>query len=137
MGVLEELLGGLRRACASFPDRRQWRPDNIAISDAGLAAFSLFFMQSESFLSHQRRMEHGRNASNCKTLFGIEKIPSDNHIRDLLDPAPPELLDPCSDHTLEQIRQHGGMKDFERLGARVLIALACRHTLSRRQRGGS
>ena len=80
-------------------------------------------MQSESFLSHQRRMEHGRNASNCKTLFGIEKIPGDNHIRDLLDPAPPELLEPCFEHSLEQMRQRGGMKDFERLGGRVLIAL--------------
>jgi hypothetical protein len=135
MRVLEELLGGLRWACASFPDRRQWRPDNIAISDAGLAAFSLFFMQSESFLSHQRRMEHGRNASNCKTLFGIEKIPSDNHIRDLLDPAPPELLEPCFEHTLEQMRQHGGMKDFERLGGRVLIALDGSEYFSSEKRG--
>jgi hypothetical protein len=123
MRVLEELLGGLRRACASFPDGRQWRPDNIEIADAAMAAFSLFFMQSESFLSHQRRMEHGRNASNRKTLFGIEKIPSDNHIRDLLDPAPPELLEPCFEHSLGLMRQHDGMKDFERLGGRLLIAL--------------
>jgi hypothetical protein len=123
MQALSELLGGLRRACACFPDKRQWRPDNIAIADAGLAAFSLFFMQSESFLAHQRRMEHGRNGSNCKTLFGIEKIPSDNHIRDLLDPVPPELLEPCFEQAFEQMRQHGGMKDFERLGGRVLIAL--------------
>jgi hypothetical protein len=123
MRVLEELLGGLRRACASFPDVRQWRPDNMAITDATMAAFSLFFMQSESFLAHQRRMEHGRNASNCKTLFGIERIPSDNHIRDLLDPAPPELLEPCFELTLEQMRQHDGMKDFERLDGRLLIAL--------------
>jgi hypothetical protein len=123
MRILEDLLNGLRRACASFPDGRQWRPDNIEIADAGMASFSLFFMQSESFLAHQRRMEHGRNASNCKTVFGIEKIPSDNHIRDLLDPASPELLEPCFEHTLEQMRQHGGMKDFERLGGRLLMAL--------------
>jgi hypothetical protein len=64
----------------------------MAIGYAGLAEFSLFFMQCDSFLSHQRRMEHGRNASNYKTLFGIVKIPCDKHIRYLLDPAPPELL---------------------------------------------
>jgi len=123
MRVLEELLGGLRRVCASFPDKRQCRPQNIEIADVGLAAFSLFFMQSESFLEHQRRMELGRNASNCKTLFGIERIPSDNHIRDLLDPAPPELLEPCFEQALDQMRQHCGMRDFERLGGRILIAL--------------
>jgi len=30
-------------------------------------------------------------AANCKTLFGIEKSPIDNHICEPLDPAPPEL----------------------------------------------
>jgi hypothetical protein len=137
MRVLEELLGGLRRTFASFPDGRQWRPDNIAIADAGMAAFSLFFMQSESFLSHQRRMEHGRNGSNCKTLFGIEKIPTDNHIRDLLDPAPPELLQPCLEDAWRQMRQRGGMKDFERLGGRVLIALDGSEYFSSEKRGCS
>jgi hypothetical protein len=135
MRVLEELLSGLRRACASFPDVRQWRPDNLSMADAGLAAFSLFFMQSESFLSHQRRMEHGRNGSNCKTLFGIKTIPSDNHIRDLLDPAPPELLGSCFDHALEQIRQHGSMHAFERLVGRVLIALDGSEYFSSEKRG--
>ena len=70
------LLGGLRAACATFPDRRQWRPEKLAMADAGMAAFSLFFMQRESFLSHRRRMDQGRNAWNCRMLFGIERIPA-------------------------------------------------------------
>lgn len=123
MRILESLLVGLRAACTTFPDARQWRPDNLPIADIGMAAFSLFFMQSESFLSHQRRMEQGRNGSNCKTLFGIERIPSDNHIRDLLDQVPPELLEPCFAEVLDQMRQQGGMEGFVRLGGRVLIAL--------------
>jgi hypothetical protein len=123
MEIFESLLDGLQTVCAGFPDSRRSSDVDYTMADIGLSAFSLFFMQSESFLSHQRRMEHGRNASNCKTLFGIEKIPSDNHIRDLLDMVPPELLEPCFEHTLEQMRQHGGMKDFERLGGRLLIAL--------------
>jgi len=123
MRVLEELLSGLGEVCASFPDMRQWRPDNYPMADVGMAAFSLFFMQSESFLAHRRRLERGRNTSNCQSLFGIKKIPSDNHIRELLDGVRPELLEPCFEHALEQMRQNGGMKDFERLGGRVLIAL--------------
>ena len=123
MQVLEALLGSLRQVYGCFPDVRQRRPDNLPITDIGMAAFSLFFMQSESFLSHQRRMEQGRNASNCKTLFGIERIPSDHHIRDLLDQAPPELLEPCFAQALDEMRQHGGMQDFARLGGRILIAL--------------
>ncbi len=37
-------------------------------------------------------MEHSLNASNVKALFGIEKLPIDNRIHYLLDPAPPELF---------------------------------------------
>lgn len=35
------------------------------MADIGLSAFSLFFMQSESFLTHQRRLLEGHGTSNC------------------------------------------------------------------------
>jgi len=38
--------------------------------------------------------EAGHGRSNCQTLFGLSKIPSDNHIRDMLDAATPDLLNP-------------------------------------------
>jgi hypothetical protein len=93
------------------------------MADIGLSAFSLFFMQSESFLSHQRRLEQGHGTSNCQTLFGMEKIPTDNHIRTLLDAVSPEALQPCFDQILEQLRQRNGLKAFQRLAGRTLVAL--------------
>ena len=71
------------------------RGGNIAMADFGLSAFAMFFMQSASFLSFQRKLEKGQGCSNCTRLFGIGKIPSDNYIRDMLDAADPALLDPC------------------------------------------
>jgi hypothetical protein len=50
----------------------------------------VFFLQSPSFLAHQRQLAEGHGRSNCQTLFGIEQIPTDSHIRALLDPVPPE-----------------------------------------------
>jgi hypothetical protein len=89
-----------------------------------MAAFSVFFLQSPSFLAHQRQFEAGRGHSNCSTLFGIARIPSDNHIRDMLDPASPTLLHPVFAAAVDQLRQTGGGLDvFRRLGGRVLIAL--------------
>src|SRR3546814_10117815 len=38
-----------------------------------------------SFLAHQIAMTESQGISNAQTLFGLTKIPSDNHIRDLLD----------------------------------------------------
>lgn len=122
MVILDRLLAGLRDACAAFPDKR--KGDGVySMADIGLSAFSLFFMQSESFLSYQRSLEEGRKTSNCQTLFGMAKIPTDNHIRSMLDPVHPSHLQSSFDQTVASLRDHGGMKMFQRLGGHTLIAL--------------
>jgi len=40
------------------------------------------------FCPYQRALESGRGRSNCRSLFGIETIPSDNYIRDMLNELP-------------------------------------------------
>jgi hypothetical protein len=75
------------------------------------------------FLAHQRRFEQGHGRSNYASLFGIAKIPCDNHIRDMLDPASPVLLHPVFAETVDQLQRiDGGLQVFRRDG-RVLIAL--------------
>jgi hypothetical protein len=122
MLVLDQLLGGLKDVCAAFPDKR--KSDGIySMSDIGLSAFSLFFMQSESFLSYQRSLEEGRKTSNCQTLFGMDRIPTDNHIRSMLDPVHPSHLQPVFDQVVAALEAHEGMEPFRRLGGRTLVAL--------------
>ena len=123
MDVLDRLLTGLRQVCAGFPDKRKGGAAIYSMADIGLSAFSLFFMQSESFLAYQRGLEEGRKSSNCRTLFGMAKIPTDNHIRAMLDPVDPSHLQPCFDAAVDMLRQRGGLKTFERLGGRILVAL--------------
>jgi hypothetical protein len=62
-------------------DGRQANKTTYSLSDAGLAAFSVFFMQSPSFLAYQRDMQRRKGTSNATTLFGMEQIPTDTHIR--------------------------------------------------------
>ena len=57
MDVLEELLSGLKQVCSGFPDKRKGGDVTYSMADIGLSAFSLFFMQSESFLDYQRGLE--------------------------------------------------------------------------------
>ena len=122
MEMLESLLAGVRSACAAFPDKRRGNV-TYSMADIGLSAFSLFFMQSESFLAHQRALEVGQKTSNCQNLFDMTAIPTDNHIRAMLDPVHPSHLQSAFDQTLEMLRQHGGLRAFQRLGGRVLVAL--------------
>src|ERR1700676_1911846 len=90
------------------------------MADIGLSAFAVFFMGSASFLGHQRRLEEGHGRSNCQTLFGIAAIPTDAHIRKMLDGAPPGVFDPLF---FKAIAIDGVLDPFRRLGGRTLIAL--------------
>ena len=146
MRVLAPLLDPLRRCLEGFPDKRRGTNATYRMADFGMAAFSAFFMQSPSFLDHQRRLEDGHARSNCQTLFDIPKIPTDNQIRDMLDPAEPELLHPVFAEPIAILEgMNGGLDKFRRLGGHVLIALDgteyfgskkihC-HNCSTRQRG--
>src|SRR6266446_1863458 len=131
MKLLPSLLAGLKAACATFPDPRKGRGGNIAMADFGLSAFAMFFMQSASFLSFQRALEKGQGRSNCQSLFGIEKIPSDNYIRDMLDEADPALLAPCFERLeslLAELPAPGlwpaGWQNARRLGWNRVLLLA-------------
>jgi len=129
-----------------FPDKRRGTNTTYRMADFGMAAFSAFFMQSPSFLDFQRPLESEHARSNCQTLFDIPKILTDNQIRDMLDPAEPELLHPVFAEPVAILEgANGGLAPFWRLGDHVLIALEgteyfsskkihC-HNCSTRQRG--
>ena len=93
------------------------------MADIGLAAFSIFFMQSPSFLAHQRDFENRRSHSNCRTLFGIEKIASDNHIRSMLDEVAPKHLFGQFNRIISHLDEHDGLDHFRRLDGRLPVAL--------------
>jgi hypothetical protein len=80
-------------------------------------------------------------------LFGIEKIPSDNYIRDMLDEADPALLAPCFERLEHLLAEPPMRQAFGRLGGRTLVAwdgteyfcsqkLGCPHCLTRQRANG-
>jgi len=121
--IIETLISSFRGICELFPDKRTGNNISYGMGDIGLTAFSVFFMQSPSFLANQRLLETGRGKSNCQSLFKIDKIPTDNHIRNMLDPALPSLLFPLFGEAIELLGKYKAMEDFQHLGGRVLIAL--------------
>jgi hypothetical protein len=124
VGTVEDLISGLRATCAGLPDKRRGKNSHYTMADIGMAGFSPFFMQSPSFLAHQRHLAdgHGHGRSNCETLFGMTQIPSDNHVRDMLDPVEPECFYAHFPHALDVLEAGGGLTAFRRLGYHVLIA---------------
>jgi hypothetical protein len=105
------------------PDPRRGANAIYSIADIAIAAFAVFFMQSPSFLAAQQRLREGHGRSNAETLFSLTRIPSDNHIRNMLDPAAPSLLDPAFTAALDELEQSGNLDTFRILGDHLAIAL--------------
>lgn len=102
----------VREVGKTFQDKRNGKNIQFTMSDVVLSAFSVFYMQCPSFLSYQQDMESERNNNNARTLFGIERIPSDNHIRDLLDETEPKQLYPVFEAVFAELAK---TQHFDRL----------------------
>lgn len=117
------MIGSLRKAIQSFPDKRIGKNLTYSIEDAGLGAFSVFFTQCASFLANQKTMKEIKGKSNAQTLFQIDQIPSDNHIRDLLDPVSPRFVFPVFDKALAGLSDSGYLNEFRIFNGDLLIPL--------------
>lgn len=118
------LMSGIREALFALPDyRKGGNNQTYVIGDAALSAFSVFFMQSRSFLDYQRRMQKERGRNNAHSLFGVHQIPSTQQIGNLLDPIAPSYLDPLFIDIIDTLYQHRALDTHRQANGRLLIAL--------------
>jgi hypothetical protein len=122
-GVFEKLRAILDEAFLTFPDHREGKNLQYTMVDLARAAFAVFFCQSPSFLAHQQLMEQARGRNNARSLFSIEKIPSDNHVRSNLDGVNAALLRPVYRRTIEYLAEREVLKRFRSLGGTLLVAI--------------
>lgn len=64
------MIAELRERMRGFPDVRKGKNVVYGVEEAGMAAFSVFFMQNASFLEHQRLMKEKKGRNNVEHLFG-------------------------------------------------------------------
>jgi len=126
----ETLLGFLRTAIDQFPDQRTGNNTTYSMQDIGMAAFSVFYTQNPSFLAHQKAMREGAGRDNAQTVFGIQQIPCDNHIRDVLDPVAPTYLSRTFENVFETLQKHDLLSPLLWYRDNLLIALDGTHYFS-------
>ena len=112
-----------RSTVERFPDERTG--DNVAYSmaDAAMSAFSVFFTQSPSFLDFQRTLEVTKGCSNAQSLFGMTQIPSDNLIRNLLDPVAPSTVFPLFSYAVDALHTLGHLDPYRAINGDLLMAM--------------
>ena len=132
-GLFDTIVGSFRQRLSSLPDKRTGKNTRYGMEDAALSAFSVFFTQTPSFLAYQRTMEGSKGKSNAQSLFGIHQIPSDNHIRDLLDAVAPEHIFPVFEDIWQVLEQQGQLAGFRSIADTLLMALDGTEYFSSRQ----
>lgn len=110
--TFEEMIFSLRKAINTFPDKRTGKNTQYEMMDASAGAFSVFFTQCPSFLEYQKLMQKRYGLSNARTLFGIRDIPSDNHIRELLDSVEPATLSSVFEECFDALKMSGHLDVF-------------------------
>ena len=118
------LISALRGVFDQLPDARA-RSNNqrYVVTDAALSGFSVFFTQSPSFLDYQIRMQQQQASNNAQTLFGVHQIPSDNQIRNILDPLPPHTLFPLIAHIGDELYRNDYLESYRSLNNTFLVAI--------------
>jgi hypothetical protein len=113
----------LQTVLEGLPEHRKGKNLIYLIKDAALGAFSVFFMQSPSFLAHQENMQRQAGHNNASSLFGLKTLPSDNQIRNLLDPLEPEHLFPVFAQVSTLLEESGELQAYRSYGDNLLIIL--------------
>ncbi len=146
---MPELLLMLSSELDDLPDERKaGNNTKYTVEEAIKSAFSVFFMQSPSFLDHQRLIKSHKGRDNAASLFGIENIPCDNQIRILLDPVPASTVFGVFHSVYDGLSKTGNLKPYQCLAGEFLLALDgteyfssqkihCSHCCHRTHKNGS
>lgn len=97
----------VRNAFTQVADHRHPRA-TISLADALSSAFAMFALKDPSLLAFDQR----RNDQNMKTLFGIEEIPSDTRMREILDPLEPDLLRPVFNQVFRRLQRSKALESY-------------------------
>jgi DDE family transposase len=114
----DALLGLLRSGFADLADHRSGRPD-ISLTDALMSAFALFALKSPSLLAFDQERTEG----NLHRVYGIERVPCDTAMREILDPVAPESLRPFFKHIFRALQRGKALEEMVFVEGHYLLAL--------------
>ena len=120
---LQWLIKELKQVFEEFPDERTGKNSQYEMADAGLGAFSVFFIQCASFLEHQAELKRRKGRSKAESLFEMMNLASDNQIRGLLDPVLPKWLTSMYRIIFERLEQTGLLDAMQSHANSMLIAM--------------
>jgi Transposase DDE domain len=115
--ALFKMLGG---HFASLPDARTGEAE-ITLGDALMSAFAMFSLKDPSLLAFDHRRRDPND--NFRTIYGINRVPSDSQMRAVLDPIDPAGLRAPFREIFGHLQRGKALERFRYLDGYYLVSL--------------
>ena len=96
---------------------------HYSLRDCYLSSFAMFFLQDPSLLEFQRRFQDQVQRNNLSTVFGVQQIPSDTRLREIVDNQPWEPLGGVFGEYVSRAQRSKVLERFQYLGGQYLLTL--------------
>ncbi|MDH3602754.1 MAG: hypothetical protein OEU26_24345, partial [Candidatus Tectomicrobia bacterium] len=114
----DALFGMLRTGFADIADHRSGDPD-ISLTDTLMSAFAMFSLKSPSLLAFDQERTEG----NLQSVYGMERVPCDTSVREILDPVVPESLRLLFKHVFRALQSGKALEEMVCVEDHYLFAL--------------
>src|SRR3954452_20285350 len=113
----DALVRQVRQRFQELPEQR--RDPQFTLADTLMAGLALFSLKDPSLLAFCRRaLDH-----NLRSVFGLEAIPSDTQMREILDEVHPDRLRPVFRDVFRQLQRGKVLEPYVFLEGCYLVAL--------------
>src|ERR671938_1103588 len=92
---------------------------DIALPDVLMSAFAMFSLKAPSLLAFDKERAEG----NLHTIYGIQRVPCDTYMREILDPVSPKWLRPVFKNVFRQLQRGKALEPMTFLDGHYLLAL--------------
>jgi hypothetical protein len=116
----DSLFGRIRSYFRTLTDHRSGEVE-IPLHDALMSALAMFSLKDRSLLAFDHRRRDP--TENFRTIYGINHVPCDSQMRDILDPIDPLSLRPVFLNVFRCLQRGKALKPFVYLGGYYLVSL--------------
>src|SRR3979409_228404 len=114
----EALLPLVQSGFATIPDPRG-KDGDISLTDALMSAFAMFSLKAPSLLAFDKERAEG----NVHTIYGIQRVPCDTYMREILDPVSPKWLRPVFKSVFRHLQRGKALEAMAFRDGHYLLAL--------------
>lgn len=104
-------------------DPRQPGKLDHCMHDVLMSGFAMMFFQDPSLLAFQKRLQDSIQQNNLSKIFGVDSIPKDSQMRDILDGIPTETFADIFPDFLSRLQRGRQLDRYQFMNGKYLIPL--------------